>query len=256
MKAVARCLALAAAFAPALPTRAADLPQPVAPAVEAARRALVGEWRLDSARSDDTTLVLAHLAASSRVAGGASGGDPWTDAPWAGNPWTGPHGRGGLRLAVGARIEPERVFTPSLFTVTNLVPEVTILEVDGGVRRLRADATPHRAANGMETTARWNGGRLVVETRTRGGRIVETWSASLEPRRLEILLQVAQCRGGTTSLRRVFAGIDRRPSAAETSALPATSSSPGFLLLQASRESTADAPAVPGERLHYTLPGG
>ena len=93
MKAVTFCLALAVAFASAVPVRAADLAQPAEPASEAARRALIGEWRLDAARSDDpATLAFAHVAASGR-ASGPPGGDPWTDAPWAGDPWTGPHGR-------------------------------------------------------------------------------------------------------------------------------------------------------------------
>ena len=136
-------------------------------------------------------------------------------------------------------LESEAIFMPSRLTVTNLTPEITILEPDGAVRRLRADATPHRARSGAEMTAHWDGGRLVVETRTPRGRVVESWSASPEPRRLEVLLQVAQGSGQATAVRRVFSSVERRATVAETP----SRASLGALILHASRrDPSADAP--------------
>jgi hypothetical protein len=242
MRPVAFRLTFAALLAVAVPVRPAQLAQPSAPAIEAARQALVGEWRLDAARSDDqATLVLAHAVASGRAARGPSGGDPWIDAPWAGDPWTGPHGRGGLRVAVGGGVDPDVIFAPSQLTVTNLVPEVTILVPDGAVRRLQADARPHRADKGVETTARWDGGRLLVETRTRRSRILETWSASPEPRRLELLLEVARPAGGTIAIRRVFVIALSRATVEEPQLGSPGAAESGSLPLRASRANPSAA---------------
>ena len=211
MKAVACCLALAAALAPPLPTRAADLPQPVAPAVEAARRALVGEWRLDSARSDDTTLVLAHLAASSRVAGGASGGDPWTGAVGR-QPLDRPARQGWLCVAVGPR--PRAGAGLRSCAVHRSPTSARGHDCSSPTGQCAGCAPTARppGANGVETTARWDGGRLLVETRTRGGGVVETWSASQVPRPLECCCGSRGAGEERPRSQRVFAGVTDGPS--------------------------------------------
>ena len=58
------------------------------------------------------------------------------------------------------------LFTASQITVTNLTPEVTILDPDGGIRRLHADDKGYRDPNGAEVKARWDEDKLVAFTRS------------------------------------------------------------------------------------------
>ncbi len=188
-------LASAALFiAPAAPARSTEPPQPALTAVEGERLALVGEWRLNTALSDDPGAKM-HEAREDGWGRGRGGG----------------HGGGG-----GSDPTPAMLFTPSYITITNLLPEITMLEPDGGIRRLHADDKLYQKASGAEVRTRWEEGRLLVETKAERGRVRETWAATRQPRRLEVRLDVERPSGGAVVIKRVFDPVD--PNAPRTGA--------------------------------------
>jgi hypothetical protein len=95
-------------------------------------------------------------------------------------------------------------FTASRLTVTNIEPEITMLDPDGEQRRLNADDKAYKDDAGFETRTRWDAGRLVVETKGERGSTKETWSVGSDPRRLTVLLEVKRPYGGSVTVRRVF----------------------------------------------------
>ena len=126
-------------------------------------------------------------------------------------------GRGSQGGTGGQESARSMLFSASKITVTNLTPEVTILDPDGGIRRLNADDKSHQDPNGAEVKTRWDESRLVVETKTERSHLKETWSVTSEPRRLEVLLEVSRpFGGGTVKIKRVFDAVD--PNAPKTDA--------------------------------------
>jgi len=99
------------------------------------------------------------------------------------------------------------LFTASRITVTNLTPTVTILDPEGEVRQLHADDNASREENGNEVKAKWDGSRLVVETKTPRGSVKETWTVSTEPRRLTVRLDIKRSFGGEVTVKRVFDAV-------------------------------------------------
>jgi hypothetical protein len=95
-------------------------------------------------------------------------------------------------------------FTASRITVTNLEPEVTMLDPEGEVRQLHADDKPYKDESGTEVKAKWEESRLVVETKTQRGSTKETWAVGADPRRLTVLLEIKRSPGGDVKVRRVF----------------------------------------------------
>jgi hypothetical protein len=224
--------ALAASASPAIAS------ERLAPAaVEAARQALVGEWKLNTELSDDPRAKMRE----GREGGGGGGGGGGGRGGGGGGGWGGGGGGGGRGGGMGrgggggwggggggmgrgrqggaGGQDPARsmLFSASRITVTNLTPEVTILDPDGGIRRLNADDKSYHDPNGAEVKTRWDESRLVVETKTERGRVKETWSATNEPRRLEVLLEVDRpFGGGTVKIKRVFDAVDPNAPKTET----------------------------------------
>jgi hypothetical protein len=96
------------------------------------------------------------------------------------------------------------MLTASQITVTNIDPEVTILDPDGQIRRLHADDKEYKDDAGNEVKARWDGDQLVVETKGERGSTKETWTVGGDPRRLTVLLEIKTPYGGKVSVKRVF----------------------------------------------------
>ena len=197
-------------------------------AVVAARQQLVGEWtperRAERRPAGEDAAGTPRGRSAPRAAGGGWGGGSGVaghggggygghGGGWLRRGW---HGGGGYGAAgtVAAPVgrpatesEPARpmLFTASRITVTNLTPTVTILDPEGGqVRQLHADDKTSREENGNEVKAKWDGSRLVVETKTPRGSVKETWTVSAEPRRLTVRLDVKRSFGGEVTVKRVF----------------------------------------------------
>ncbi|HXY38868.1 MAG TPA: hypothetical protein VEQ10_04315, partial [Vicinamibacteria bacterium] len=112
----------------------------------------------------------------------------------------GSQGGGGSQAAARSML-----FRASQFTVTNLTPDVTMLEPGGEVRTLHADDKTYDLDDGTtQVKARWDDAKLVVETKTQRGRVKETWSVANDPKRLTVLLEVDRPWGGTAKIKRVF----------------------------------------------------
>jgi len=130
-------------------------------------------------------------------------------------------GAGGPRAEGGQDSTRAMLFTATQLTVTNLEPEVTILDPEGGMRRLHADDKSYQDANGADVKARWDESRLVVETKTERGKVKETWVVAAEPRRLEVLLEIERPFGSAVKIRRVFDPVDPNAPKAEGPKPPA-----------------------------------
>jgi hypothetical protein len=198
---------------------AAEKPVEEDAAVVAARQQLVGEWTLNAQLSEDPRekMRLANPQGGRPDGGGPPGGGG-SGGGWGGG--GGGHGHGGGGYGghgggghggspggpPGGGEEPARpmLFTASRITVTNLTPTVTILDPEGEVRQLHADDKASREENGNEVKAKWDGGLLVVETKTPRGSVKETWTVSAEPRRLTVRLDIKRSFGGEVTVKRVF----------------------------------------------------
>jgi hypothetical protein len=89
-------------------------------------------------------------------------------------------------------------------TVTNLQPEITMVDPEGEIRRLHADEKSYKDSSGSEVKTRWDGASLVVETKAVRGKVRETWSVSDSPRRLTVLVKMDRPFGGEVTVKRVF----------------------------------------------------
>ncbi len=96
------------------------------------------------------------------------------------------------------------LFSASQITVTNIEPEVTMLDPEGEVRQLHPDDKAYKDDSGSEVKAKWDATRLVVETKTQRGGTKETWTVGADPRRLTVLLEIKSSFGGAVTVKRVF----------------------------------------------------
>jgi hypothetical protein len=190
-------------------------------ATAALRQQLVGEWKLNPELSEDPREKMRLASGGSGrpegggPPGGGHGGGGWGGGGgggWGGHGGGhhggyggGSQGTGGQAGAPGAQGRAlSMAFTSSQITVTNLEPEVTMLNPDGEQRRLHADDKAYKDASGTEVKAHWDSGHLVVETKSERGSMKETWSVASDPRRLTVLLEVKRPYGGEVTVRRVF----------------------------------------------------
>jgi hypothetical protein len=109
---------------------------------------------------------------------------------------------GGGAPAEGSFTRPI-AFRPEL-TVTNLTPEITMIDPDGEMRHLHADNQAYKDSTDFEVKTRWEAAGLVVETKTPRGHVKETWSITDEPRRLTVLVRMDRPNGGAFTVKRVF----------------------------------------------------
>ena len=196
------------------------------PAPEAPTPTLAGRWKLNPELSEDARAKMRDARDAARDgSGGANGGGNGSGG--AGRGWgRGGRGGGGMGGGRGAGRSGARggdapdamreVFeAPAEFTITPTASEVVILEKDGRLRTLHADGKKYKAEGGAaEVEARWDGGQLVVDTRSdRGARITETFDAAPDRTRLTVMLKVEGSRGPGVTVKRVY-------DPAETSAAP------------------------------------
>jgi hypothetical protein len=205
----------AAAFAVASRARVLTASQPASDqAAGAGRLQLVGEWKLNPELSEDPREKMRQAR--------AEGGRPEGGAPGGGGGGWGGHGSGHGHGAPGGQGRGQNrpqgdaegrwrsmLLTASRITVTNLEPEVTMLDPEGDLRRLHADDKAYKDDTGTEVKARWDASRLVVETKTQAGSIKETWTVDSDPRRLTVLLELRRSSGEGVTFRRVFDPIAR-----------------------------------------------
>jgi hypothetical protein len=209
---------------PAPPPAVQAAAQKTAPAPEAAREKLVGVWMLNAELSDDPRVKMRE-GGGGRGPGGPGGGgygDPggggYGPPGGGGGRGAGPPGGGGGRGGMGGGMggpsgpggppDGGAYAQPMAFgdqvTVTNLQPEITMIDPEGEIRRLHADEKAYKDSSGSEVKTRWEGAFLVVETKTGRGKVRETWSVTDSPRRLTVLVKMARPFGGEISVKRVF----------------------------------------------------
>jgi hypothetical protein len=150
---------------------AAGAPSGVAPS-------LAGRWKLNVDKSDDVGRLMRE--ARDGRSGGLPPGGP--GGGMGGPPGGGMGGPG--RPGVDPRESMRAVFeAPSELLVTPTENEVAILETDGRMRTLHPDGKSYKSEAGTrETKTRWEGARLVVETKASNGvKVIETFAISPPP---------------------------------------------------------------------------
>jgi hypothetical protein len=204
-----------------------------AAAVAAARQSLVGEWKLNKELSDDPRAKMREGRPEGGWGGGRGGGGRGGRG---GGGWGGGGGRGGGGR--GGATDPDRSgesggsargmrFTADKITITNLTPEITIVGPDGTLRTLHADNQGYQDSSGGTVKTRWDGTRLLIETKGDRGGMKEAWTVSATPRRLTVVMDVQRLSGGSVTIKRVFdpfqADTDASSIASPTATQPAAS---------------------------------
>ena len=185
------------------PAAFADEPAAATDAKPAAP-ALNGRWTLDKEKSEDGRAKMqeAWRARGGGVRGGPGGGGP--GGGFGGGRPGGPGGPGGggggdaFRETMRSLVE-----APPSLTITQTAAEVTIIEEDGRFRALHPDRKEYRGTAGEKIETRWDGARLVVETKgERGPKLVETFEGGADE--LVMVSRVEGGRGEPVSVRRVY----------------------------------------------------
>jgi hypothetical protein len=194
-------------------------PETRAGADAAERPSLSGRWQLNAKESDDAREKMRERGGGRRGPGGggmprgpgggrpggAGGGGRGGFGGRGGGPGGGPGG-GDPRESLGSVLE-----AASEITITQTETEIAVLEKDGRLRALHPDGRGYKDSAGAEIKTRWDGDRLVVETRRdRGPKVVETFTLGQDPRRLVLGLQLDTPSGDPVTIRRVY-----DPAAAE-----------------------------------------
>jgi len=202
MKTFTGLMILALALTPSL----ARADEPAAPP-------LSGRWTLDPDRSEDGRQKLREAGPMRGPGGGAGGGGrgfPGGSGSGGGGARGGGGGpRGGMRGGGGGAgggfgdALRSLMEAPPGLTITVTAEEITIIEDEGRFRALHPDRKEYKGTSGEKIQTRWEGARLVVETKGEGGpKLVETFEGSAEE-----LVAVATLEGGRgqpVSVRRVY----------------------------------------------------
>lgn len=95
---------------------------------------------------------------------------------------------------------------PTEMSITPTDAEVVIMEKDGRLRRIHADGKKYKAEGGnTETKARWDAGKLVVETKSAaGGKVDETYEVAPDKSKLTVTLRVEGSRMARLTVKRVY----------------------------------------------------
>jgi len=179
---------------------------------------LSGRFTLNKAESEDAREKLRKAMEGRRggpgpgmgpgPGGGGSrgGGFPGGPTRGSGGP-PGPGGPGGGPEDFRALIDP-----PQAMTVTHTPGEIVVMEEDGRLRTLHPDGKAYKAEGGsVEVKTRWDGVRLLVETRSRrGSKISESWSLDAASGKLTITKSIEMPNQSPVTFRSVY---DRDPGA-------------------------------------------
>lgn len=185
-----------------------------AAAEEPARPELSGRWTLDPGKSEDGRAKMreawqAHGGGGSRgggPGGGHSGGGPPPGGGGAGGFGGGRRGGGpggpgggdGFRESLRSLTE-----APPALTITEGAEEVTVIEEEGRFRAFHPDGKDYKGTGGEKIVTRWDGARLVVETKSeRGPKLVETFEVGADE--LVAVTRIEGGRGEPVSVRRVY----------------------------------------------------
>lgn len=199
MRPLAPLLALTLSGAPAA---FADEPAAATDAKTAAPD-LNGRWTLDREKSEDGR---AKMQEAMRARGGGGRGGPGGGGPSGGGGFGGgrrgggpggPGGGDGFRETMRSLVE-----APPSLTITQTAAEITIIEEDGRFRALHPDHKEYRGTAGEKIETRWDGARLVVETKGERGKLVETFEGGAEE--LVTVSRIEGGRGEPISVRRVY----------------------------------------------------
>lgn len=171
---------------------------------------LTGAWRLNKDLSDDLEKV---MKATHGGRHGSSGGGAHT--PPSGRGAHGPGMHGGARDTRSGGMDPEQQMRmwlhepPARLTITQTDRSVTFTEGDGRSQTLATTNEKQRLPLGsgtVEVRTKWDDGRLVKETSLSDGtKVTETYSLVSEPRRLQVMVELAGARlPRPASFRRVY----------------------------------------------------
>jgi hypothetical protein len=124
----------------------------------------------------------------------------------------GPGGGGDERKTREQMEEAQRLMqdAPNSMTITYNEPKLAIAAADGRTRTLYADKRKLKTANGdAEVAARWDGNRLVAETKFGSIKVVETYAVSENGDQLVTTARMDAAGGGrggrpNLELRRVY----------------------------------------------------
>jgi hypothetical protein len=152
-----------------------------APTESSALTSLGGRWKLNLEKSDDARKAMREAEEGRRGdrPGGRGGPPGGPGGGMGGAGGRGPGGRPGVSGGGDSREEMRAVFeAPSEMLITPTANEIVILETDGRLRTLHPDGKGYKSEGGAnETKTRWEGARLVVETRAGSGlKMVETFA--------------------------------------------------------------------------------
>jgi hypothetical protein len=203
-----------ALFLPSTPSDDASSPPAPVPQLDriddggqapAAQVDLSGHWRFNPDKSEDARQKM-HEAMQGRGGRGGfpgGGGRGRVRFPGAGGR-TGGDPREGMRAMMEA---------PPSLQVTQTPSEITVLEEDGRLRALHPDGKGYKAEGGAsEVKTRWEGAKLVVESRDeRGARVTETFSTSADRKQLEVILKLEPARLPAITVRRVYDSAEKTP---------------------------------------------
>ncbi len=176
---------------------------------------LAGRWKLNPELSEDARAKMREAMETGR-AGGSDGGGGGFGGRGRGGGGRGGRGSGGMggggrEARSGAGGDPREAMreifeAPAELAITPTESEVVILEKDGRLRTLHTDGNKYKAEGGAaEVQTRWDGTKLVVETRSeRGPRITETFDVAPDPARLTVTLKIDGSRGPTVTVKRVY----------------------------------------------------
>jgi hypothetical protein len=166
-------------------------------AEEPATPSLSGRWTLDPEKSEDGRAKLREAWHARGGGGSPRGGGPG-GAHSGGGAGGGPGGGDAFRESMRSLME-----APPALTITQTADEVSIIEEDGRFRALHPDRKEYKGTGGEKIETRWEGSRLVVETRAeRGPKLVETFEGG--PEELVAVARIEGGRGEPVSVRRVY----------------------------------------------------
>jgi hypothetical protein len=189
----------------------------------AGRQALVGRWKLNQDLSEDPREKMRE-AMSGRWGGGGGYGRGGGMGGGMGHGGWGHHGGGwgrgggegeggGGSRGQGGQPPMMALLNASELTVTNVEPEVGLVEPDGVVETLYPDGKKHKNNDsGVETQTSWKDATLKVERKTERGKLGETWSVSPDGKRLTLLLEIQRGSMPTVSVRRVYDREEQKAS--------------------------------------------
>lgn len=197
------------------PTTTAQEAAPASPA-PAGHQAFVGRWKLNQDLSEDPREKMREAMRGRWGGGGGYGreggmGGGMGRGGWGhhgGGAWGRRGGRdegGGGSAREGARPPMMALLNASEITVTNVEPEVGLVEPDGVVETLYPDGKKHKNKDsGVETRTTWKDDTLKVERKTERGKLKQTWSLSPDAKELTLLLEIQRGSMPSVSVRRVY----------------------------------------------------